>query len=242
MKTVELKAKVREGVGKGVAKKLRAQGVIPAIVYGSYTKPVAIQVNTKDFYSVTHTQAGGNVLIHLKIEGATKGTETVLIKEIQHDPVSDSINHIDFNVVSLTEKTKAKVHIHEKGEPAGVKEGGVLDHAHREIEVECLPTQIPDRIEVNVESLKINDAIHVKDLVLPEGVRCLLDPEEVILKVLPPAKEEVAAEAVPGEAAAEPEVITAKKPAEGETAEAEKAAPKKEAAPKKAEAKPAEKK
>jgi len=228
MKTVELKAKVRESVGKSQAKKVRALGAIPANVYGSGSKPVSIQVNTKEFQSVIHTGAGGNVLILLKIEGGKD--QNVLIKEIQVDPVSEKINHVDFNVISLTKKIHAKVAIHEKGEPAGLKEGGVVDHTHREIEVECLPTQIPERIDVNIEALNINDAIQVKDLVLPEGVKCLLDPDEVILKVLPPQKEELPAETIPGEAAAEPEVITAKKPVEEGAEEGEKAAPKKEPA------------
>jgi len=227
MKTVELKAKVREGVGKTAAKKVRAQGGIPANVYGTNSKPLSILVDRKEFQAVTHTQAGGNVLILLKIEGDKE--KNVLIKEIQRHPVSEAVDHVDFNVISLTKKIRAKVPVHEKGTPAGIKEGGVLDHAHREIEVECLPTEIPDKVEINVENLKINDAIHVKDLALPAGVTCVLAPDEVILKVLPPQKEVVPAEAVPGEAAAGPEVITAKKPAGEEGAEGEKAAaPKKE--------------
>ncbi len=229
MKTVELKAKAREGVGKTAAKKVRAEGGIPANVYGTNFKPLSILVDRKEFQAVTHTQAGGNVLILLKIEGDKE--QNVLIKEIQRHPVSEAVDHVDFNVISLTEKIRAKVPVHEKGTAAGIKEGGVLDHAHREIEVECLPTEIPDKVEINVENLKINDAVHVRDLVLPAGVTCVLNPDEVILKVLPPQKEEVAPEAVPGEAAAEPEVITAKKPVEGEAAPTEgskAAAPKKE--------------
>lgn len=227
MKTVELKAKVREGVGKSAAKKVRAQGNIPANVYGTHSKPLSILVDCKEFKTVIHTQAGGNALILLKIEGNSE--KNVLIKEIQRHPVSEAIYHVDFNVISLTEKIRAKVHVQVKGTAAGIKEGGILDHAHREIEVECLPTQIPDKIEINIENLKINDALHVKDLALPAGVTCVLDPDEVILKVLPPQKEEVPAEVLPGDAAAGPEVITAKKPVGEEGAEGEKAAaPKKE--------------
>lgn len=221
MKTVELKTKKREEVGKRTAKQVRAAGEVPAIVYGAGKETIAVQMNLKEFESIIHTEAGENAVITLKIEGGKKAREeTVLIKDIQHDPVSDRIQHVDFNIISLTEKITAEVPVHEKGESAGVKEGGVLDHVHRTVTVECLPTLIPDKIVVMIDKLNINDAIHTKELPLPEGVRCLLDPDEVIMKVLPPQKEEVPAEEAE-EGAAEPEVLTEKKKEEAPEAAGE---------------------
>lgn len=233
MKTVELKAKVRKDLGKQKVKLVRVAGEVPAIVYAGGKPAVAIQMNSKEFDTIIHSQAGENVIITLKVEG--EKDHTVQIREIQHHPVSGGIVHVDFMSISLTQKITVQVPVQEKGEPAGVKEGGVLDHVHRTVTVECLPTQIPDRIIVVVDSLNINDAILAKDLVLPKGVVCLLPADEIVLKVLPPRRDEVVAEVVPGEGEKEPEVLTAKKEKEGEEPAAagkeKAAAPAKEKAP-----------
>ncbi len=206
-KTVKLKAVKREKTGKEYVKKLRLTKNIPAIVYGKGFNPIPLEVNGKELETILRSGAGENAVISLQIDGDPKVKEkTVLISEIQHNPVNDHINHIDFHAISLTEKIRVKVPVHEKGEAPGIKEGGVLDHVHREIEVECLPTDIPNRIEVNIDKLNIGDSIHVKDLALPSGVKCVLDPEEKVLGVLAPMKEEVVAPAE-GEAPAEPELI-----------------------------------
>jgi len=205
-KTVKLKAIKREKLGKQNTKKLRLSKAVPAIVYGKGTNPIPLEVNGKELETVLRSGAGGNVIITLQIDGVPNIKEkTVLIREIQHNPVNDHIIHIDFNTISLTEKIKVKVPVHEKGEAPGLKEGGVIDHVHREIEVECLPTEIPNRIDVSIEKLNIGDAVYVKDIVLPAGVKCTLDPEEKIISILAPIKEEVVAatEEVP----AEPELI-----------------------------------
>ncbi len=227
MKTVELKAKIREGKGTRGAKKVRSSGLIPGVIYGAGKETCSIQMDRKDLELILNKQAGGNVVINLKIEGGNN--ETVFINEIQRDPVTTEIRHIDFHIISMTEKIEAEVPIHTKGEAVGVKDGGVLDLVHRTVTVECLPTEIPDRLNIAIDQLKINDAIHIKELNLPEGVICALDPEEVILKVLPPRKEEEVAPPE-GEAGAEPEVITAKKEEapEGEAAPEKKPEKKKE--------------
>jgi len=220
VEAIELKVKKRERSGKSLTKKVRAEGDIPAIIYGGTKPTVAIQVNSKEFQTAIHSKAGENTLLQLNFEGTkTKTTETVLIKDVQHDPVSEDVLHIDFTIVSLTEKIRAKVSIHEKGEALGVKEGGVIDIPHHEVEVECLPTDIPDRIVIDVSALDINDAVHVKELNIPSGVQCLLDPEEVVLKVLPPRKEEEAPAEEVAEEVTEPEVITEKKVEEREAKE-----------------------
>jgi len=220
VEAIELKVKKREGTGKSLTKKVRAEGDIPAVIYGGTNPVVSIQVNSKELQTVIHSKAGENALLQLTFEGAsTKAKETVLIKDIQHDPVNEDVLHVDFTIVSLTEKIRAKVSLHEKGEAPGVKEGGVIDIPHHELEVECLPTDIPDRIVIDISALNINDAVHVKELNIPSEVKCLLDPEEVVLKVSPPRKEEEVPAEEAAEEATEPEVITEKKVEEREAKE-----------------------
>lgn len=122
-----------------------------------------------------------------------------LIKEVQYDPVRGDIIHVDFNEISLTKAIKVNITVVAKGEPAGVKqEGGSLEHNLWEVEIECLPTSIPENIEVDVSGLKLGDAVHVKDLIVPAGVKILNDPEAAVLSVAAPMKEEAPVEAVEG--------------------------------------------
>lgn len=229
MKTIELKAIYREQLGKNEVKKIRKNGMIPAVVYGRQTKPVAIQMNAKEFEQIIHTGAGGNVLIGLKVSGAQSLDERVIIKEIQQDPVTEKIDHVDFNVVSLTEEIEIQVRLVLKGEAPGAKEGGILDVVHHEIEVRCLPTNMPEKLEADISALQIGQAVHVSDILFPEGVVCMLSPDEVVVAVHAPKAEETKAEE---ETAQEPEVIAKGKEeaaAEGE-APAASAEPKKEKA------------
>ena len=168
MKTVPLQANQRLQTGKQVAKKLRAGKRIPAVVYGTGIKSTAIDVGLEDFSRAIHTRAGENVVIQLTVAGEQKNFEnTVVIKEIQLNPVTDAIEHVDFNAISLTEKIKVKVTLHVKGDAPGIKEGGVLDGVHHEIEVECLPTNIPERLDADVSNMKIGDSIHLREIVFP---------------------------------------------------------------------------
>ena len=234
-----MQAVFREQFGKTAVKKIRARKLIPAIVYGRQTKPLPVEVDYRAFEHVIHTKAGANVIISLKVSGKQPLDKTVIIKEIQHDPVNDKIEHVDFNVISLTEKIKVNVQLVTKGESLGIKEGGVLDIIHHEIEVECLPTNIPEKIELSVKMMKIGDAVHAKDLVMPKDVTCKLDPEEVVVALHPPAKEELPTEeAAPGE----PEVIEKGKKIEGAEGEAAPAAASPAAKKPEAAKKPADKK
>ncbi|MFA5159322.1 MAG: 50S ribosomal protein L25 [Candidatus Omnitrophota bacterium] len=226
MQTFELQAKVRiSDGGTRKARAVRRNEMFPAVVYGHGMKPLSIEVPDRAFLKAVHTKAGANVLITLKVEGAKLKESTCRIKAIQNNPVTDKIDHIDFMVISLTEKITVKVpvvllHIEEA---PGIKEGGSLDLVHREVDVECLPTQIPEKIEIETKAMKINDAVHVKDLILPQGIKCLLSPEDVVLAIHPPREEEVK----PAEegAAAEPEVMEkGKKEKEGEEGAPAKAA------------------
>ncbi len=225
MQTFELQAKARVADGTSKARAVRRNEMFPAIVYGHGMKPLSIEVPDKAFLKAIHTKAGANVLITLQVEGVTLKESTCRIKAIQNNPVTDKIDHIDFMVISLTEKITVKVpvvllHIEEA---PGIKEGGSLDLVHREVEVECLPTQIPEKIEIETKAMKINDSVHAKDLMLPEGIKCMLSPEDVVLAIHPPREEEVKATE---EGAAEPEVMEkGKKDKDGEEGAPAKGAP-----------------
>jgi large subunit ribosomal protein L25 len=212
MATVELKAKVRDKVGKQNARKARTDGLIPAVLYGEGESPVALAVNTKEFNSALHTRARGNVIIDLAIEGGG-GACKAIIRQIQRHPVHRDIIHVDFQHISMTKEIVIKVPIVVVGESVGVKShGAILEYLLREIEVQCLPTSIPEQVTVDVSNLDIGDSLQVKDLTI-EGVKLVTDPDASVLTVVAPTViEEVkveapveGAEAVPaeGEAGAE---------------------------------------
>ena len=219
MEKVILNAERRAGVGKKVAKALRRKSLIPAIIYRDGKVGLNLQLASDDLEDVLHTKAGENVIITLKISSEEKIKDrTVIIKEIQRHPVKDDILHVDFNEISLTETLKVNIPLASHGEPAGVKkDGGTLEHVMWEVQVECLPTAIPEKIEVDVSNLNIGDAVYIKNIVAPEGVRILNDPELIAMIVKPPRaevpKEELAEEVT------EPELIRKKK--EEEAAEGE---------------------
>ncbi len=167
------------------------------------------------------TEAGENVIISLK---AGDKTRTVIVKDLQTDPVRGDLLHVDLYQISLKERLKASVPIEVRGEAPGVKEGGILQHRLREIEVECLPTEIPEFIPVDVSGLSIGDSLHVKDLRVTGDLKILADGEESVISVVPPTVEEVAPP-TPEEVAAEPEVIGEEKEAVPEEAEEAKKTP-----------------
>jgi large subunit ribosomal protein L25 len=223
MEEIILQVETREEIGRAKVKDLRQQGFIPAVVYGHGEKALPIKVPHRQFLQLVHQYRIENAVINLKVGTDQKQkSRPCLVKEIQYDPVHGEIVHVDLNEISLTETIKVNVPVVAKGEPAGVKqEGGSLEHILWEIEVECLPTDIPKEIEVDVSSLKIGESVHVKDLIIPAKVKVLSDPSAVVISVAEPMKEETAAEAVEGETPQEPEVIKEKKevPAEGEAKE-----------------------
>jgi large subunit ribosomal protein L25 len=221
MEKVILNAALRETKGKEASNRLRKEGFLPSVVYKKGKKTQTLAVNSKELSRLLHTSAGGNVIITLNIK-EDKG-KTVIIKEIQYDPIKGDMIHVDFHEISLTEKIAINIPIEPKGIPAGVKnDGGILDQPLKELRIECLPTEIPKNIEVHVEGLKIGDAIRVKDLVIPANIKVLHDAELTVLSVVPPKIEKPAAEVAPEEAITEPEVIREKKPTAEEAAEEEK--------------------
>lgn len=226
MEEISLGAELREQTGRAKVKDLRDKGFLPAVVYSHGKDALALQISRGAFLKLVHQHHLETSIITLKIKGDKKAKgRPCLIKELQYNPVGEDVIHVDFNEISLTETIKVNIPIETKGEAVGVKqEGGSLEHLLWEVEVECLPTNIPKNIEVDIAPLKMGEAVHVKDLVLPEGVKVLNDESAVVLHVIAPMKEEVPAEGVEGEEKAEPEVIKEKKevPAEGASAPEEK--------------------
>jgi large subunit ribosomal protein L25 len=205
-----LEVELREGTGKGVARKLRAAGRIPGVLYGRGEPPQSVVLDPRALERVIATSdAGMNTLIDLNIAGSRDRAErVVLVKELQRDPVRGAPLHVDFYQVDLTATIEVKVPIVLRGRPKGVElSGGILDQALRELDVECLPRAIPESITLDVSELEIGSSIHVRDLALPEGVVLRSDPDLSVASVITPkVEEEVAPVAAPveGEAAAVP--------------------------------------
>ncbi|MFQ5680465.1 MAG: 50S ribosomal protein L25 [Candidatus Omnitrophota bacterium] len=216
MKEIILNAKERIELGSAGAKKIRRAGYVPAVVYGEKKEPYAVKVEQAELVRMLRSHKGENVIIRLKVarEKGEPTSETVMIREMQHDPVSEKIIHIDFNRVSLTHTVSVKVPVESKGDPVGVKvDGGALEHLLWEIDIECLPQNMPKSIDIDVSGLKIGDAVHIKDISFAAGIKVKNDPDAVILSVAPPAKEEPKPEEAIEEAdgTSEPEVIKEKK-------------------------------
>jgi len=219
MEEIFLEAQLRQAVGRAGVKDLREKGFLPAVVYAHGKAGISIQVSRGALLKLVHQHRVETTIINLKIKDDKKQAgRPCLIKEIQYSPVHEDIIHVDFNEVSLTESIKVNIPVEAKGVAIGVKqEGGSLEQILWEVEVECLPTNIPKSIEVDVTALKMGDAVHLKDIVFPAGVKSLGDPSSIVLHVTAPMKEEAPVEAVEGEVKQEPEVIKEKKevPAEG---------------------------
>ena len=227
MEEIKLDVQIRNQIGKEGSQKVRKEDCVPAIVYGGGKEPTAIKVDRRAFERIGRDHHGESVVFHLNVlDGEKKLRDySALAKELQYHPVTDRILHIDFVRISLTEQIEVKVQIRVQGDSIGVKKNdGSVDHHLWEVDVICLPTQIPTHIDVDISELDIHDAVHVKDLVLPDGVVTEHDPEDVVVSIVPPMKE-VEEEPVEGEGIeSEPEVTKEKK--KDETAE--QAAPVKE--------------
>ena len=233
-KQVKLSAQTRPHAGRSAVKKLKAQGIVPAIIYGGKGKPQPLQVSSREINTLLSHAVGENILVDLEINDAGKTVNRLaLIQEVQHNPLGGAVLHIDFHAVSQTEILYANVPVEALGEALGVRSfGGILEQSMRKIEVACLPKDLPEVIRVDVSNLNIGDSIHIKHIVLPAGVTATAEGDLTVFHVAAPVVEEVkpVEEAA---AATSPEVIKEKKP-EGEAAAPE--------AGKSGDKKPAEKK
>ena len=239
----ELTVERRPAIGTRPVRRLRRLGAIPGIVYGRSMDPITVSVNQREFLRLLHSKTGEHALVTLRLKDAAPSTslraasraesrdaapsttlggtfweKPVLVKAVQHDPVDGHITHIDFHAILLTERLKVKVPVLLKGEAVGVKqEGGILEHFLREVEVECLPAEIPAGVEFDVSAMNVGATVHVRDLVAPKNAKITSDADGVIASIQMP-KEEKPEEAAG--AVTEPEVIREKK----EEAEAEEGA------------------
>jgi large subunit ribosomal protein L25 len=195
-----LTAEIREGIGKEKAKKLRLQGLIPAVFYGPRSQTIPLVIQSKDLAKALQTEAGENVLIDLDIrKGAKSDRKVVMLKDIQIDPLQRVTLHTDFYEVTMDEMVTVEVPVHLIGKPEGTKVGGILEQVRRVIEVQCLPGDIPKSIDVDVSALKIGDSIHVQDITV-EKAKIISDTNFTIATVVPPVVEEKVVEAVAPEA------------------------------------------
>ena len=228
MSEMTIKVEKREKTGKNANRQLRATGAVPAVVYGDHKDSVAITIDRKKVIELLKEGGGENAVFKLELAG-TKASRHAMIRDLQVDPISRRIIHIDFQRIDLKQKVRVQVPIHLNGEPHGVKnEGGVLDFITREVEVECLPNDIPQTLEIDVSGLAIGDHIEAKDLDLPADVELIDEADKVIVSV---SHSRVAAEIEELEAegegeemlieaqAEEPEVIGKGKEAEEEDTE-----------------------
>ena len=206
MAIVPLAGRVRPGTGKGPARQARFAGEIPGVIYGAGETPVALAVPKKEFELALKTaHAGGNVIVAIKLDGAAE--KTAIIREVQRDPITHDILHLDFHHISLTEKVTVEVTVHLVGTPDGVKNGGgILEHITRTIDIVCLPTQIPQHLEADVSALGIGDSVHVRDLNVPNA-EILSDADMTIATVVPPTVMTEAAATPAAGTSTEPEVI-----------------------------------
>jgi large subunit ribosomal protein L25 len=221
-----LDATVRTTIGKNEARRTRREGRVPAVVYGAATErgsrdAVAIAVDPKSLLRILHSEAGANTLISLKLDGVdTK----VLVKDFQLDPITHQVLHADFYRVAMDKMIEVTIPINLKGEPKGVKlQGGILEFVRREIQIECLPAEIPEHIDVDVSELMVNQGIRLKDVATSPKWRPVTDPDTMLVHVILAKAEEAAqtaTEAAP--TTAEPEVIKKGKKEEAEAAEKKK--------------------
>lgn len=229
-KEAVLNAQPRDNATKGRNHQLRREGKLPAILYGGKEAALSIVIDQKEFIKTLHTEHGENVIISLYLsDSATGSSKTgekplpVIIKEIQIDPVTRNLLHVDLCRISLKEEIRVNVPIEIYGEAPGVEKArGLLDHIVHEVLVKCLPTKIPDKIICDVSSLGVGETSTIKDLKIPKGVEVLDDPEKIVVNIIPPSvvEEKPPVEVAPTEAL-EPEVIGKGKKEEKEEEEKE---------------------
>ncbi len=195
-----IKAQLRKKEGKSSTKKVRKEGSIPSVLYGMKERSVSLKIDAKTFTMMLSHLEGKHPIVKLEVEGDAHLDSPAIIKEIQRDPVKNSIIHVDFHKIRLDQKIHTSVPIIIVGQAEGVKMGGVLDHQLRELEIECLALQVPAHIEVEVANLTLGHSLHVADIIPPEGVKILTDSSRVVVSIHVPRTLEAKAAAQAEEA------------------------------------------
>lgn len=214
-KILDLNAEPRTAAGFRAVNRLRKAGNVPAALYGRKTAPAQLQVHGKTFSKLLESSASDNILVSLKIAGSS-ADQLALVQEVQHDYLKGGILHIDFHAVAHDEEIHAHVPVTITGEAPGMKFGGLVEVIHHDLEVRCLPKDLPEAIAIDVSALELNGSIHVGEIKLPEGVRTRLAADVVVVHCSEPkvdAEPEPAAAAAPAAGAAKPAAGTAAAPA-----------------------------
>lgn len=211
MEQMRIDANLRERQAKGDNRRLRKQGLVPAVIYGGQQEAKTVAVNDHEVELILRGARRSNSIFNL-ILGNGGDQEQTIIREVQRHPVTSKLIHIDFQRVDLESEVEVAVPIHAVGEiPKGVRGGGILEHVTRTVQIRCLPLSLPKRLDADLTNLDLNQSFHVSDLVLPEGVEVMAELDTPLYTILPPKGE---AEAVVEAGAGEPEVIGGKKPEE----------------------------
>lgn len=188
MDRLPLTAEPRTETGKGPAGRFRRTGRVPGVVYGRGTTPVPLTVDAKELATLVAAAAGGALLIDLALSGSGEGQPTLcIVKETQRDPLSRAFLNVDFQSISLTQPLSVTVPIVGEGEPAGVEEGGILQQQTRDLQISCLPMEIPDTLSIDISGIAIGQSLHVSEIAVPEGITVETDLDEVVFLVSAPS-------------------------------------------------------
>lgn len=218
----KIKSEIRNVFGKNASRRIRQEGMIPAILYGADTVSIPLTLNKKDVFAILKAETGENTIFKISFNSETRNT---MIKELQKDPVTDEILHADLIQIVMDNIISVSVPIVLVGEAVGVKaEGGFVDFVTREVEIECLPKNIPEQLEIDISSLHLHQSLKVEDLSSPGEITLVTDPNTVVVLIHAPTKEEFEVEEIEEEIVAEegPEVIKKEKPGEEEKEKKEK--------------------
>ena len=189
-----MNVELRSKTGKGISRQLRIADMVPGVVYGKGMDPMAVSIKYRDLQAAMAGGGGQNNLITL-VGGGNLDQSMAIIVDLQRDAIKGTYKHVDLHRINMNEKLRVTIPVVLKGTAIGVKEGGLLDLAHHELHVECLPGNIPDKIEIDITDLSIANSIHVSEIKLPEGVKVLDNPKTPVVSVLGRAKEEAPAAA-----------------------------------------------
>ncbi len=223
MEQINLEAQVRKTTGNGPARVLRREGRVPAILYGPKTDAIMLSIDNKEFEQIIKKSSIGSVLLKLEIKDGQTGARSAMVKELQTHPVTGQYLHVDFYEVDLMRKINAMIPVTLTGKSQGVEDGGILQIVRREIEVFCLPTAIPEAIEVDISQLEIGGSIHINEVALPGDVELPEDVDFTVITILAPKLEEEVVEEEELEEGEEVDEEGDQEAAEGEEAPAEEA-------------------